>query len=201
MSSSSGRSSSTGGSSLGGSRARVLNQSSSTPRFQMTQHQAAVKALAWCPWQREVLASGGVDGELRGEAMPSFSSTPALHKSLLWHKSKSILLRLGINLSDCVEGGVRDALFVDEFFVGVEMDSWLVARSRVRSAVGVRDESDAWSPEDLFFFGVKGVLCSRKFIINLIEISLDLVVFNHQLRKTSCNNEEGVEVTVKTKRK
>eukprot|EP00603_Paraphysomonas_imperforata_P000635 CAMPEP_0114427084 /NCGR_PEP_ID=MMETSP0103-20121206/8152_1 /TAXON_ID=37642 ORGANISM="Paraphysomonas imperforata, Strain PA2" /NCGR_SAMPLE_ID=MMETSP0103 /ASSEMBLY_ACC=CAM_ASM_000201 /LENGTH=557 /DNA_ID=CAMNT_0001596107 /DNA_START=50 /DNA_END=1723 /DNA_ORIENTATION=+ len=59
MSSSSGRSSSTGGSSLGGSRARVLNQSSSTPRFQMTQHQAAVKALAWCPWQRDVLASGG----------------------------------------------------------------------------------------------------------------------------------------------
>lgn len=59
MSSSSSRSSSTGGSSLGGSRTRVLNQSSSTPRFQMTQHQAAVKALAWCPWQRDVLASGG----------------------------------------------------------------------------------------------------------------------------------------------
>ena len=59
MSSSNSRSSSTGGSSMGGSRARVLNQSSSTPRFQMTQHQAAVKALAWCPWQRDVLASGG----------------------------------------------------------------------------------------------------------------------------------------------
>lgn len=55
--SSSRRSSSMGGS-LGGS-ARVLNQSSSTPRFQMSQHNAAVKALAWCPWQRQVLASGG----------------------------------------------------------------------------------------------------------------------------------------------
>ena len=29
------------------------------PRFQMTDHQAAVKALAWCPFQRNVLASGG----------------------------------------------------------------------------------------------------------------------------------------------
>lgn len=29
------------------------------PRLKLTQHQAAVKALAWCPWQRNVLASGG----------------------------------------------------------------------------------------------------------------------------------------------
>lgn len=48
-----GRASSTGGG------LRALNQNSSTPRFQMTQHQAAVKALAWCPFQRNVLASGG----------------------------------------------------------------------------------------------------------------------------------------------
>ena len=25
----------------------------------LTQHQAAVKAVAWCPWQPHVLASGG----------------------------------------------------------------------------------------------------------------------------------------------
>ena len=29
------------------------------PRFTMTDHQAAVKALAWCPWQKDLLASGG----------------------------------------------------------------------------------------------------------------------------------------------
>ena len=29
------------------------------PRFRSSAHQAAVKALAWCPWQRNVLASGG----------------------------------------------------------------------------------------------------------------------------------------------
>jgi cell division cycle 20, cofactor of APC complex len=29
------------------------------PVHSMDQHQAAVKALAWCPWQRNVLASGG----------------------------------------------------------------------------------------------------------------------------------------------
>eukprot|EP00316_Scyphosphaera_apsteinii_P008357 CAMPEP_0119346228 /NCGR_PEP_ID=MMETSP1333-20130426/107897_1 /TAXON_ID=418940 /ORGANISM="Scyphosphaera apsteinii, Strain RCC1455" /LENGTH=477 /DNA_ID=CAMNT_0007358727 /DNA_START=60 /DNA_END=1493 /DNA_ORIENTATION=- len=29
------------------------------PLFRCDQHQAAVKALAWCPWQRHLLASGG----------------------------------------------------------------------------------------------------------------------------------------------
>jgi len=29
------------------------------PKFALTEHQAAVKALAWCPWQKNVLASGG----------------------------------------------------------------------------------------------------------------------------------------------
>eukprot|EP00189_Rhodosorus_marinus_P002787 CAMPEP_0113968802 /NCGR_PEP_ID=MMETSP0011_2-20120614/9784_1 /TAXON_ID=101924 /ORGANISM="Rhodosorus marinus" /LENGTH=485 /DNA_ID=CAMNT_0000982029 /DNA_START=343 /DNA_END=1800 /DNA_ORIENTATION=+ /assembly_acc=CAM_ASM_000156 len=29
------------------------------PKFTLTEHTAAVKALAWCPWQRGLLASGG----------------------------------------------------------------------------------------------------------------------------------------------
>jgi len=33
--------------------------SGGTPRHVLTQHQAAVKAVAWCPWQPHVLASGG----------------------------------------------------------------------------------------------------------------------------------------------
>ena len=32
---------------------------SSSPVHSITSHQAAVKALAWCPWQSNVLASGG----------------------------------------------------------------------------------------------------------------------------------------------
>eukprot|EP00606_Chrysophyceae_sp_TOSAG23-5_P000045 GSChrysophyteH2.ASY1.ANO1.1313.1 assembled CDS len=31
----------------------------SAPRFMIEQHNAAVKAVSWCPWQRNVLASGG----------------------------------------------------------------------------------------------------------------------------------------------
>jgi len=30
-----------------------------TPRHTFTHHQAAVKGIAWCPWQQNLLASGG----------------------------------------------------------------------------------------------------------------------------------------------
>lgn len=33
--------------------------SENAPKYSFTQHQAAVKALAWCPWQPNILASGG----------------------------------------------------------------------------------------------------------------------------------------------
>lgn len=29
------------------------------PLYSLNQHQAAVKALAWCPWSTNILASGG----------------------------------------------------------------------------------------------------------------------------------------------
>ncbi|XP_014206813.1 cell division cycle protein 20 homolog [Copidosoma floridanum] len=35
------------------------NHSHSQPIYSLNRHQAAVKALAWCPWQNHVLASGG----------------------------------------------------------------------------------------------------------------------------------------------
>ncbi len=35
------------------------NYSHVQPIYSLNQHQAAVKALAWCPWQNHVLASGG----------------------------------------------------------------------------------------------------------------------------------------------
>jgi len=36
-----------------------LPYSTDTPLYRFNQHQSAVKALAWCPWQPSVLASGG----------------------------------------------------------------------------------------------------------------------------------------------
>ena len=36
-----------------------LSVSSANPTFQLTEHTAAVKALDWCPWQSDLLASGG----------------------------------------------------------------------------------------------------------------------------------------------
>lgn len=35
------------------------NRSHTQPLYTLNQHQAAVKALAWCPWQNNILASGG----------------------------------------------------------------------------------------------------------------------------------------------
>eukprot|EP01035_Chromulina_nebulosa_P016964 gene16964-22459_t len=37
----------------------ALTESSYSPRETLKEHKAAVKALAWCPWQRNTLASGG----------------------------------------------------------------------------------------------------------------------------------------------
>ncbi|EPZ33907.1 WD40 repeat-like protein [Rozella allomycis CSF55] len=37
----------------------IWDSRSVTPKFSKSQHNAAVKALAWCPWQNNLLASGG----------------------------------------------------------------------------------------------------------------------------------------------
>lgn len=39
--------------------ATMSSSASTTPRYEFLQHNAAVKALQWCPFQRNVLASGG----------------------------------------------------------------------------------------------------------------------------------------------
>jgi len=41
------------------SGARSGASANTAPRFSIDQHNAAVKAVSWCPWQRNVLASGG----------------------------------------------------------------------------------------------------------------------------------------------
>ena len=37
----------------------ILTQNEVLPKFSLREHVAAVKALAWCPWQNNLLASGG----------------------------------------------------------------------------------------------------------------------------------------------
>lgn len=37
----------------------VQSHTNTQPIYSLNQHQAAVKALAWCPWQNNILASGG----------------------------------------------------------------------------------------------------------------------------------------------
>lgn len=39
--------------------AMIWDLAGSKMRFQLQGHKAAVKALAWCPWQRNLLATGG----------------------------------------------------------------------------------------------------------------------------------------------
>jgi len=37
----------------------IWDLSKGTARYKLEGHKAAVKALAWCPWQRNLLATGG----------------------------------------------------------------------------------------------------------------------------------------------
>eukprot|EP01119_Soliformovum_irregulare_P006660 TRINITY_DN1887_c0_g1_i3.p1 TRINITY_DN1887_c0_g1~~TRINITY_DN1887_c0_g1_i3.p1 ORF type:complete len:448 (+),score=128.06 TRINITY_DN1887_c0_g1_i3:66-1409(+) len=37
----------------------LWNMSQSSPKMTMSDHTAAVKAIAWCPWQKDLLATGG----------------------------------------------------------------------------------------------------------------------------------------------
>src|SRR5690606_23706310 len=39
--------------------ARNLTTHNAAPTFALTDHNAAVKAIDWCPWQANLLASGG----------------------------------------------------------------------------------------------------------------------------------------------
>ncbi len=70
-----------------------------TPKFTMTEHQAAVKALAWCPWQKGLLASGGgtADRTIKLWNAPSGTllnsvDTGSQVSSLLWNPRERELL-------------------------------------------------------------------------------------------------------------
>jgi len=64
-----------------------------TPKFSKTAHSAAVKALAWCPWQMGLLASGGGsrDGNIHfwntstGSKLSSISTSSQV-SSLIWSR-------------------------------------------------------------------------------------------------------------------
>lgn len=61
------------------------------PTFAFTEHRAAVKALAWCPWQSSLLATGGgtADGKIHVWSVASGSRVASLDtgaqvSALLW---------------------------------------------------------------------------------------------------------------------
>lgn len=78
-------------------------RTSAVPRFQLQQHEAAVKALAWCPWQSSVLATGGgsADKKVKMWNAASGSCTETLDAgaqvtSLHWNEEyKEIVASLG----------------------------------------------------------------------------------------------------------
>ncbi|CAH1775934.1 unnamed protein product [Owenia fusiformis] len=75
------------------------DNSNNTPLYTFSQHQAAVKALAWCPWQPSLLASGGgtADRHIRFWNINSGSSLNAIDTksqvcSILWSKEYKELI-------------------------------------------------------------------------------------------------------------
>ena len=73
--------------------------STAAPRFTLTEHQAAVKALAWCPFERNTLATGGGTADRciktwnsqTGSLLNSID-TGSQVLSLLWSKTEKELL-------------------------------------------------------------------------------------------------------------
>jgi cell division cycle protein 20 (cofactor of APC complex) len=69
------------------------------PRFTCNQHQAAVKALAWCPWERNTLASGGGTADrtikfwnTQNGALLNSIDTGSQVCSLLWSQTEKEIL-------------------------------------------------------------------------------------------------------------
>ena len=58
--------------------------SEATPQFSLSEHCAAVKAVAWCPWQPSILATGGGTAD-RYMTSSSFSSAPSDYSWLSDH--------------------------------------------------------------------------------------------------------------------
>lgn len=72
----------------------LWNGYQTTPQHVLTQHQAAVKALAWCPWQKDLLATGAgtADRHIRfwntttGSLLNSIDTNSQV-SSLIWSKN------------------------------------------------------------------------------------------------------------------
>jgi len=77
----------------------IWNVNSSTPTFTLTESQAAVKALAWCPFQKNLLATGGGTADryirfyntLTGACVNSID-TKSQVCSLLWSRHEKEIL-------------------------------------------------------------------------------------------------------------
>lgn len=70
-----------------------------TPRIRFTNHKAAVKALAWCPWQKGLLASGGGTADkcikfwnCDSEKLIKSHETDSQVSSLVWNRYEKEIL-------------------------------------------------------------------------------------------------------------
>lgn len=77
----------------------VNSQTTQAPKFVMNDHTAAVKALAWCPWERNLLASGGGSADrcikfwnTSNGALLQSKDTGSQVCSLLWSPSDKEIL-------------------------------------------------------------------------------------------------------------
>lgn len=77
----------------------IWDLGSTSPRCILREHTAAVKALAWCPWQKNLLASGGGTGDKsikfwntdNGSLVQSFNTNNQVC-SLIWNRHDKELL-------------------------------------------------------------------------------------------------------------
>jgi cell division cycle protein 20 (cofactor of APC complex) len=83
----------------------IFDINQTTAKFSFTEHTAAVKALAWCPWQKDLLATGGgsSDRTIRfwntqtGSCLNSIA-TPSQVSSIIWSPTTKELVSLTARL-------------------------------------------------------------------------------------------------------
>lgn len=80
-------------------QALIWDLNTGKARFSLVGHKAAVKALAWCPWQRNLLATGGgtADKTMRFWNIESGKLINTVHTdsqvcSLIWNKNDKEIL-------------------------------------------------------------------------------------------------------------
>ncbi|OWM67758.1 hypothetical protein CDL15_Pgr017455 [Punica granatum] len=120
------------------STSRSTKNSSTRYLHRLKEHTAAVKALAWCPFQGNLLASGGGDGDdsikfretargVRGACLNSVHTGSEV-SALLWNKNEHELLSShGFTGNQLTLWEYPSMLKITELTIALEFFSWLRA--------------------------------------------------------------------------